>query len=547
MDDGGQCGSAAATSGGGGQAGSTPGNAAERVQAASRPGVDGGSAMPPFASGQGRARVVAPSLSGLAVGTPMMAGSMPGDAVEHVQAGSGAGADGGSALPIFALGQGRARAEAPSACRMAGSTSGLAGSTPGLAAGVQCLSDEDNIDAQAHGIAMSDAGSNLSFNGGTTSETHYRVNLRGPSYIVYLEDDNTDEVDAKEHVVEKFDSSKIVPFVVEFITNPTYKSNITLEKLEKLPVRRNPNISLEASSSEGSDDDSVEIEEKVDPSWMDDEDIFLDDHEVFVSLGLRAEEEAARMNLGEDCFGLGGHHATILVNDEADNEPRFAIDKENPNIRKGETFPSMVDFRQALKHDAILNEFQVHKVVTDKKRYRAECKANGCPWRIVANKLVGQPTIEVTMISFEHECMGTNNLVSTMASSKWVSDRVIAWLRKKPSLGTVDLQDRLLEKYGIEVGYNTVWAGRKLAMDSIYGAWEDNFQYLFRFRKKKAYAKRKAKSPKIITTETISPGSITRRIVEMVHEEGEVGTSSSSISAKRLLVLDQEVGDDASK
>lgn len=84
--------------------------------------------------------------------------------------------------------------------------------------------------------------------------------------------------DADLHVVfQKFDSSKIVSFVVEFITNPSYKSSITLEKLEKLPVRRNPNISLEASSSDRSDDESVEIEENVDPSWMDDEDIFLEE------------------------------------------------------------------------------------------------------------------------------------------------------------------------------------------------------------------------------------------------------------------------------
>jgi hypothetical protein len=41
----------------------------------------------------------------------------------------------------------------------------------------------------------------------------------------------------------------------------------------------------------------------------------------------------------------------------------------------------------------------VHKVVTDTKRYRAECKANGCPWRIVANRLVGQPTVEVCFFS----------------------------------------------------------------------------------------------------------------------------------------------------
>jgi hypothetical protein len=54
-------------------------------------------------------------------------------------------------------------------------------------------------------------------------------------------------------------------------------------------------------------------------------------------------------------------------------------------------------------------------------------------------------------------------------------------MRKRSSLGAADLQDKLLEKYGVEVAYNTVWEGRKKAMDLIYGAWEDSFESLFSF------------------------------------------------------------------
>lgn len=45
-------------------------------------------------------------------------------------------------------------------------------------------------------------------------------------------------------VFHKFESRKIVTFVVEFPIKPSYKSSMTVEvKLEKLPVRRNPNLS----------------------------------------------------------------------------------------------------------------------------------------------------------------------------------------------------------------------------------------------------------------------------------------------------------------
>lgn len=67
-------------------------------------------------------------------------------------------------------------------------------------------------------------------------------------------------------------------------------------------------------------------------SWMDNDDTFMKDHEVFVSLGLRAEDEATSSSAE---VGLNENEAEILVDDHADNEPRFAIDKENSKIRKG--------------------------------------------------------------------------------------------------------------------------------------------------------------------------------------------------------------------
>ncbi|KAK3131503.1 hypothetical protein QOZ80_6AG0507320 [Eleusine coracana subsp. coracana] len=280
-------------------------------------------------------------------------------------------------------------------------------------------------------------------------------------------------------IFEQNSSSKVACFVVEFAMKPTYKLNVALDhKLEKFPIRRNPNVSQESASLGESNDESVE-EDNMEPALMVDEDIFLEDDEVFVSLGLRAEEVAARKNMDQDGLGLNDDEP---VHDFADDEPRFTIDTENPKIGKGETFPTMVDFRMALKPFAIQNEFEVHKVRTDKKRYRAECKVNGCPWRIVANNFVGQPTVEITMIPHEHECVGTEKLVSSMASHKWVAERVVSWLRKKPELGAGALQDRLLEKYSVEVHYNTVWLGRHKAMEAIYGSWEESFENLFNFR-----------------------------------------------------------------
>ena len=42
----------------------------------------------------------------------------------------------------------------------------------------------------------------------------------------------------------------------------------------------------------------------------------------------------------------------------------------------------MKEFRLAMKQFAINEEFELHLVKTDKKRYIADCNADDCPWHI---------------------------------------------------------------------------------------------------------------------------------------------------------------------
>ena len=45
-------------------------------------------------------------------------------------------------------------------------------------------------------------------------------------------------------------------------------------------------------------------------------------------------------------------------------------------------YPNMKEFRLAMKQFAINEEFELHLVKTDKKRYIADCNAADCPWHI---------------------------------------------------------------------------------------------------------------------------------------------------------------------
>ena len=56
----------------------------------------------------------------------------------------------------------------------------------------------------------------------------------------------------------------------------------------------------------------------------------------------------------------------------------------------------------------------------------------------------------------KHTCGSFNNCGETMASNKWVAERVVDLLRNDPEMGPKELQDRLKKKYSIEIPYDRV-------------------------------------------------------------------------------------------
>ncbi|KAF0908100.1 hypothetical protein E2562_022940 [Oryza meyeriana var. granulata] len=69
-----------------------------------------------------------------------------------------------------------------------------------------------------------------------------------------------------------------------------------------------------------------------------------------------------------------------------------------------------------------------------------------------------------------------------MASQSWVAERVVASLKKKPSIGAKELQQELQDKYKITIPYQTVWYGRQWAAEKLFGIWDDSFDWLYRFK-----------------------------------------------------------------
>ena len=69
-----------------------------------------------------------------------------------------------------------------------------------------------------------------------------------------------------------------------------------------------------------------------------------------------------------------------------------------------------------------------------------------------------------------------------MASYHWVAEKAIPFLRKDANMGAKKLQKELEEKYNVTIGYGTVWFGRQIAGENIFGTWEESFALLFNFK-----------------------------------------------------------------
>lgn len=78
----------------------------------------------------------------------------------------------------------------------------------------------------------------------------------------------------------------------------------------------------------------------------------------------------------------------------------------------------------------------------------------------------------------KHTCGSFNKCGETMASNKWVADRVIDLLREHPEMGPAELRDKLKKKYSMDVPYDRVARGKLRALDMIYGKWDDSYDLL---------------------------------------------------------------------
>lgn len=78
--------------------------------------------------------------------------------------------------------------------------------------------------------------------------------------------------------------------------------------------------------------------------------------------------------------------ATIPIDNIVPGELVIIYDKNNPCMDRYTKYPSMKEFRLAVRQFAIKKEFELGKVKTDPERYRVKCAIEGCAWSLVGRR-----------------------------------------------------------------------------------------------------------------------------------------------------------------
>ena len=199
-------------------------------------------------------------------------------------------------------------------------------------------------------------------------------------------------VDVEEKPVELVATS-VVSEATEILSNVVNDNN-------SAPVQS----SFEPAAEHGIDWDNLEIipliEDKIGSAVP-----LMSEDAMYEFLGLRAEDERAKKasfdaenetNAGP--MDLEG--AELPVDDCIPGEDSIFYDKENPPTEVGTIYASMNEFRSAVRQHAIMGQFDLGTEKSCTTLFRGYCKAEGCPWAIVARLMSDKKHVRVYFANF---------------------------------------------------------------------------------------------------------------------------------------------------
>ncbi|KAK9177079.1 hypothetical protein WN944_029100 [Citrus x changshan-huyou] len=230
----------------------------------------------------------------------------------------------------------------------------------------------------------------------------------------------------------------------------------------------------EAYWSNDDNEDITPADDEIGLNW-DDEGVDVGHSEGCEEVDYKDSEEEDRIL--SNCESDDREHGLLS---DSEDEQSFHCSKSNPNemieISVGQEFDNVQHFRRVLENYVIKNGFDLNRIKNEKRRFRAKCSNEGCPWFIYAALVESGTKFRIQKLNNVHECNGV--LESKEASYKWIASQFEGTLKNNPKMPVKGMKDELVSNLGIKASMKKMYRAKKRAMDKLNGNYANSYQRL---------------------------------------------------------------------
>ncbi|KAH9723843.1 SWIM-type domain-containing protein [Citrus sinensis] len=230
----------------------------------------------------------------------------------------------------------------------------------------------------------------------------------------------------------------------------------------------------EAYWSNDDNEDITPVDDEMGLNW-DDEGVDVGHIEGCEEVDYENSEEEDRSL--SNCESNDREHGLLS---DSEDEQSFHCSKSNPNemieITVGQEFDNVQHFRRVLENYVIKNGFDLNRIKNEKRRFRAKCSNEGCPWFIYAALVESGTKFRIQKLNNVHECNGV--LESKEASYKWIASQFEGTLKNNSKMPVKAMKDELVSNLGIKASMKKMYRAKKRAMDKLNGNYANSYQRL---------------------------------------------------------------------
>ena len=134
----------------------------------------------------------------------------------------------------------------------------------------------------------------------------------------------------------------------------------------------------------------------------------MDEEAMFAFVGLTSEEPSVAVEgmeydpIVDEIVDVQG--ADLPVDDRIPSEDNVFHDMDDPPMDVGTIYACMNDFRREVKQHAIKVQFALEIEKSNPYLFRGYCKADGCPWSIIARLMSDEKQVRVQFANLSMMC-----------------------------------------------------------------------------------------------------------------------------------------------